>query len=96
MKLLVSLFFFSCSLITAAGHTFVLQTEGGGLCINAGSEPRKREMRIMSHTEEEEKCGSIWPANIEAMLQHVGRQLHRERSLLLTNVEYHSGFMINR
>lgn len=52
MKLLVSLFFYS--LITAAGQTFVLHTEGGRLCINAGSEPRKREMRVVSQTEEEE------------------------------------------
>lgn len=52
MKLLVSLFFYS--FITAAGKTFVLQMDGGRLCINAGSEPRKRVMRVVSQTEEEE------------------------------------------
>lgn len=45
---------FFYSLITAAGQTFVLQTQGGSPCINAGSEPRKREM---SQTEEEEEEG---------------------------------------
>lgn len=93
-------FFFPSSLITAAGQTFVLQMQGGRLCINAGSEPRKRETRVVSQTEEEESVVVLgqqtqrWCHNTRHTVSHL-LVVPRGASLVL-NVWCHPGIIIMR